>query len=114
MAPFENMDSAKLARLALGNLDVDFPGRKEWEEQLFEQKQMILNLVEVAERAFQEYQETRDTMMRVKDLTKGEEDKYEQARKGLEEAINRSRTQGYKLDNIINDGKKRAVAWNKR
>src|SRR5713226_1862234 len=114
MEPFENMDSAGLARLVLGNLDVDFPGRKEWEEQLFEQEQMILNLVQEAERAFQEYQETRAAMMRVKGLTKGEEDKYEQARKRLEQAIDRSRAQGYKLDSGINDGKKRAAAWKER
>ncbi len=31
IAPFENMDSTELARLTLGNLDVDFPERKEWE-----------------------------------------------------------------------------------
>ncbi len=114
MEPFEKMDSAGLARLALGNLDVDFPGRKEWQEQLFEQKQMILDLVQDTERAFQEYQQTHDALMRVKGLTKGEEDKYEQARKRLEQAIVRSRAQGNKLDNIINDGKKRAAAWKKR
>jgi hypothetical protein len=114
MEPFENMDSAGLARLALGNLEVDFPGRKEWQEQLFEQKKIILDLVRDAERAFQEYQEMRDSMMRAKGLTKGEEDKYEQARKRLEQAIDRSRAQGFKLDNIINEGKTRAVAWNRR
>ena len=114
MAPFENMDSAELARLSLDDLDVDFPGRKEWEDQLFEQKKMILNLLQDAERAFQEYQETRDTLTRVTGLTKGEEDKYEQARKRLEQAIDRSRAQGYRLDSVINDGKKRAIAWKGR
>jgi hypothetical protein len=114
MAPFENMDSAELARLALENLNVDFPGRKEWEDQLFEQKKMILNLVQDAERAFQEYQETRDTMMQVKELTKGEEDKYEQARKRLEQAIDRSRAEANKLDGLLNDGRKRAAAWKGR
>jgi hypothetical protein len=53
-------------------------------------------------------------MMRVNGRTKGEEDKYEQSRKRLEQAIDRSRTQGYKLDNIINEGKKRAAAWKGR
>jgi hypothetical protein len=105
------MDSASLARLALGDLDVGFPGRKEWEQQLFEQKQVILNLVQDAEQAFQQYHETRETMMRVKGLTKGEEDRYEQARKRLEQAIDRSQTQGNKLDGLINEGKKRAKAW---
>jgi hypothetical protein len=114
MAPFEDIDSAELARLALGNLNVDFPGRKEWEEQLFEQKQMILHLVQDAERAFQEYQETRDTMIQVKGLTKGEEDNYEQARKRLEQAIDRAQAQAYKLDSLINDGKKRAATWKGR
>ena len=108
------MDSAELARLALENLNVDFPGRKEWEDQLFEQKKMILNLVQDAERAFQEYQETRDTMMQVKELTKGEEDKYEQARKRLEQAIDRSRAEANKLDGLLNDGRKRAAAWKGR
>ncbi len=114
MEPFKNMDSAELARLALGNLDVDFPGRKEWEDRLFEQKRIVLNLAQDAERAFQEYQELRDAMTRVTGLTKGEEDRYEEARKRLEQAIDRPRTQGHQLDSVINDGKKRAIAWKKK
>jgi hypothetical protein len=33
------MDRSTLAKVALGNNDVDFPGRREWEEKLFSAKQ---------------------------------------------------------------------------
>ncbi len=83
-------------------------------DQLFQQKKVILNVVQDAERAFQEYHETCDTILQIKGLTQGEENKYEQTRKRLEQAIDRVRTEANKLDSLINNGKKRAAAWKGR
>jgi hypothetical protein len=114
MVPFEDLDREKFSRWALGDLNVDFPDRKEWEVKLFEQKQTFVNLVQDAERMFGEYQQMRDTMKEVKELTKGEEAKYEEARKRLGQSIDRFQAQWTKVDSIINDGKRRALAWRGR
>jgi hypothetical protein len=111
MAPFENMDAAKFSRWALGEFDVDFPGRKEWQEQLFEKKVSLLGSVQDAEKAFEDYQRTHDAMRPLAVLTKGEEEKFEQSRKNLGLALDRVQTQGYELDAVIRQGKERAKAW---
>jgi hypothetical protein len=58
----QNMDADSLARRVLGNLDVDFPGRREWQEELLSRKQAVADALQNASRAYEEFYQLRDVL----------------------------------------------------
>jgi hypothetical protein len=50
VGPLENMDANKLARAVLGDLDVNFSGRREWEAELLMRKEAVVAALQTAAR----------------------------------------------------------------
>jgi hypothetical protein len=105
------MHADSLARRVLGNLDVDFPGRREWQEELLSRKQAVADALQNASRAYEEFYQLRDVLHGAGTLSKGDEDKISQARSAAQAAINQAQLQQSKFERTIDKGKQRAMEW---
>ena len=114
VGPLENMDSNKLARAALGDLDVDFPGRREWEQELSSRKQAVVTALQTASKQYEEFYRLRDALKHTPSISKGDEDKLSQARMATESAINQAQTQQSKFELTVDKGRQRALEWKRK
>jgi hypothetical protein len=112
--PLENMDSNKLTRAVLGDLDVDFPGRREWEEELSSRKQAVVTALQTASRQYEEFYRLRDALKLTPSISKGDEDKLSQARMAAESAINQAQVQQSRFEITADKGKQRALEWRRK
>jgi hypothetical protein len=111
---FEDMTAVLLGRTVLGNLDVDFPNRRAWEEELFSRKEAVVTALQKASRQYEEFYHLRDTLKLTSKVSKGDEDKLTQARSTLETAINQAREQQSKFELVVDNGKQRAMEWKRK
>jgi hypothetical protein len=110
----QNTDADSLARRVLGNLDVDFPGRREWQEELFSRKEAVAAALQNASRQYEEFYRLRDVLKGAGTLSKGDEDKLTQARVAAEGAINQAQMQQSKFEGAVDKGKQRALEWKRK
>jgi hypothetical protein len=110
----ENTDANSLARKVLGNLDIDFPGRRAWEEELFSRKGAVSTTLQNASKQYEEYYSLRDVLKRAGTLSKGDEDKLSQARLAAASAINQAQVQQSKFESTVDKGKQRALEWKRK
>jgi hypothetical protein len=111
VGPLENMDASSLARTVLGNLDVDFPGRRTWEEQLSSRKDAVITALQSASHEYENFYHLRDVLKSVSTISKGDEEKLTQARMAVERAINQVQFEQSRLQHTIDAGKQRALEW---
>jgi hypothetical protein len=111
VGPLENMDASSLARTVLGNLDVDFPGRRTWEEQLSSRKDAVITALQSASHEYENFYHLRDVLKSVSKISKGDEEKLTQARMAVERAINQVQFEQSRLQHTIDAGKQRALEW---
>ena len=114
VGPLENMHANKLARAVLGDLDVDFSGRLEWEEELSVRKEAVVAALQTASRQYEEFYRLRDVLKLTPSISKGDEDKLAQARMAVESAINQAQVQQSKFESTIDKGRQRALEWKRR
>ena len=114
VGPLENMDATRLARAVLGDLDVDFPGRREWEEELSSRKQGVVTALQTASRQYEEFYRLRDALKLTPSISKGDEDKLSQARTAVESAINQAQVQQSRFEITVDKGRQRALEWKRK
>jgi hypothetical protein len=114
VGPLENMDANRLARAVLGDLDVHFSGRHEWEEELSLRKEAVVTALQNASRQYEEFYRLRDALKLTPSISKGDEDKLSQARMAAESAINQAQVQQSKFEVTVDKGKQRALEWKRK
>jgi len=110
----ENTDANSLARKVLGHLDIDFPGRRAWEEELFSRRGAVSTALQNASKQYEEFYRLRDVLQRAGTLSKGDEDKLSHARLAAESAINQAQVQQSKFESSVDKGKQRALEWKRK
>jgi hypothetical protein len=110
----QNADANSLARKILGNLDVEFPSRREWQEELFSRKEAVGAALQNASRQYEGFYRLRDVLKGAGTLSKGDEEKLNQARLAAEAAINQAQIQQSKFQGIVDKGKQRALEWKRK
>lgn len=114
VGPLENMDANKLARAVLGDLDVNFSGRREWEVELLMRKEAVVAALQTALSQYEEFYRLRDVLKNTPSISKGDEDKLSKARMAAESAINQAQVQQSKFESTIDKGKQRALEWKRK
>lgn len=112
-----SMDStaaSELAHKVLGNLDVDFPGRREWAEELFSRKETLVSALQTASLKYEEFYSLRDVLKRSGSLSKGDEDRLVQAQTAADSAINYAHGQQSRFEGTVDKGKQRALEWKRK
>jgi len=114
VGPLENMDANKLARAVLGDLDVNFSGRREWEVELLMRKEAVVAALQTASIQYEKFYRLRDVLKNTPSISKGDEDKLIQARMAAESAINQAQAQQSKFEITVDKGKQRALEWKRK
>ena len=110
----KGLSARQLARNVLGDLDVSFPGRREWEERLSAQMEALAESIRDLLKKEKDYQNLKDILQRARSRTKGDEMKLQQREQAALQALSRGRREMYRYNALVKEGRSRAAEWRSR
>jgi hypothetical protein len=112
--PLENLDANAMARNVLGSLNVDFPGRRKWEEDLSARKNALVAALQRASVAYESFYRLRDVLKNVSVPSRGDEEKLVAARSAAQQAIGRAQSEEAAFKGTMETGRQRAMEWTRK